>query len=184
MGDFSEFGRTFAIRAANALLGLARRLASRLWLGAQPQGMHPVAYAIDTHAAVKKFERAGLNAQQAEAVAEVINGAASEQVTKQDFAQLRRAFEQQASKTTQHGSEIAQLKADVAQLKIDVAQLKIDVAQLKIDVAQLKADVAQLRRDFNEKFATKEELARQGNKVVIAMFAGLGLLFTALQVFQ
>lgn len=104
--------------------------------------MHPVAYAIDTHAAVKKFERAGLNAQQAEAVAEVINGAASEQVTKQDFAQLQQEF------------------------------------------AQLQADVAQLRRDFNEKFATKEELARQGNKVVIAMFAGLGLLFTALQVFQ
>lgn len=118
--------------------------------------MRPVAYAIDTHAAVKKFERAGLNAQQAEAVAEVINGAASEQVTKQDFALLQE----------------------------EVVQLKADVAQLKIDVAQLQADVAQLRRDFNEKFATKEELAKQGNKVVIAMFAGLGLLFTALQVFQ
>ena len=132
--------------------------------------MHSVAYAIDTHAAVKKFERAGLNAQQAEAVAEVINGAASEQVTRQDFALLRQEF--------------AQLQEDVAQLKVDVAQLQVDVAQLQVDVAQLKTDVAQLRRDFNEKFATKEELARQGNKMVIAMFAGLGLLFTALQVFQ
>lgn len=97
--------------------------------------MRPVAYAIDTHAAVKKFERAGLNAQQAEAVAEVINGAASEQVTKQDFALLRQDFNA-------------------------------------------------FKAYCDEKFATKEELARQGNKVVIAMFAGLGLLFTALQVFQ
>lgn len=111
--------------------------------------MRPVAYAIDTHAAVKKFERAGLNAQQAEAVAEVINGAASEQVTKQDFALLRQEFAQQQQNFT-----------------------------------QLRQDFNAFRAYCDEKFATKEELAKQGNKVVIAMFAGLGLLFTALQVFQ
>ena len=136
-----------------------------------------MAYAIDTHAAVKRFEQAGFNAQQAEVVAEVINGAASEQVTKQDFVQLRQefaqlqsAFDQQAGKIAQHGSEITQLQEDVAQLKVDVAQLRRAFDEFKVHC--------------DEKFATKEDLARESNKVVIAMFAGLGLLFAALQVYQ
>ena len=44
-----------------------------------------MAVAIDTHAAVKKFERAGFASQQAEAIAEVINEANAELVTKAEF---------------------------------------------------------------------------------------------------
>ncbi len=102
-----------------------------------------MAFAIDTYAAVKKFEQAGLNAQQAEAVVEVINGAAGEQVTKKDLDQ---------------GLARCATKEDLEQGLARCAT-KEDLEQGLARCAT-KED---LRREM-ERFATKEDLARCATK--------------------
>jgi archaellum component FlaC len=98
---------------------------------------------FDTHAYIKRLERAGITQHQAQAHATSLAQAMDNQLAKTaDVNLLKEGLNHLKA-------DVNVLKTDVNALKIDVNALKTDVNVLKVDVNALKTDVNTLKTDVN-----------------------------------
>ena len=95
---------------------------------------------IDTHAAFRDLENGGFDAEQAEALVRIINGAAGEYATKDDIKDLRRDFDG---------------------LRGEFEGLRGEFEGLRGEFEDLRGEFGDLRAEFKEQFATKAELKEQ-----------------------
>ena len=126
-------------------------------------------FAFDTHAFVKRLTQAGMDEQQAEALAEcqvqLINDSLA---TKQDIEEVKR--------------DIQEVKKDIEEVKKDIQEVKRDIEALRLetkkDIQEIKKDIEALRLETKKEIATlktdmqKMELRltlRLGSVIVVTM---------------
>ena len=102
---------------------------------------------IDTHAAFRDLENGGFDAEQAEALVRIINGAAGEYATKDDIKDLRRDFDG--------------LRGEFEGLRGEFEGLRGEFQGLRGEFEDLRGEFGDLRAEFKEQFATKAELKEQ-----------------------
>ena len=140
-----------------------------------------MAYAIDTAATIAELEAAGVEPAHAKAIVHVINGAAGDPVSKDDFRELRGEFKDLRGDFNRLRTEFSTLRTEFSTLRDEV---RADINALRDEA---KADINALRDEFKATFATKADLAVFKSeltiRIVVAQVATAMLLFAMLKVF-
>lgn len=127
-------------------------------------------YAIDTAATIADLESAGVEPSQAKAIAQAINGAAGDSVSKEDFRELR--------------GEFRDLRGEFKDLRGEFRALEGKFEELR---EAMDHKFVELREDIDRKFATKADLAMLRKEMVVRIVASqvatAALLFMLLKFF-
>ncbi len=83
----------------------------------------------DTHAAVQELQKAGFEADKAEAIIRVIADDSPDLATKQDITELK--------------TQITEIKTQITEIKVPIAESKTQITELQIQSAELKAQISE-----------------------------------------
>ena len=99
-------------------------------------------YSLDTHAAIRDLEAAGLASRQAEAIVAAGSRADKQLATRVDVAAAKSDVAAIKSDVAAVGARVAAVETKVAAVGTDVAAIKSDVAAIKVDVARFEGRIA------------------------------------------
>ena len=117
--------------------------------------------AFNPLALARRLKDAGMDEPQAEAVADGLHEAVTENVaTKADVAAVK--------------ADVVAVKVDVETVKADVVAIKVDVAAVKADVAAVKADVAAVEKTLRAEMGAVKWMV---GLTLALMLAALARLF-------
>ena len=130
---------------------------------------------IDTLAAQRTMEAAGIEPAHAEAIVTAFAHTGDQVATKADLQSLEQRLEQR-------------LEVEITGVKTEVAAVKTEVAAVKTEVAAVKTEVATAKTAFTARMAALEakvdsKISALGNRILAAMLAFGGLLYAALRIF-
>ncbi len=113
------------------------------------------AYRLDTAAAIRALEDAGVDQRQAAAIVRLHAAADADIATKTDLELARKALETDIRELR------TELKTDIAEVKTDMGELR---TELKTDIAEVKTDMGELRTEFKsllQRIDTNHDLLHQ-----------------------
>ena len=127
---------------------------------------------IDTLAAQRTMEAAGIEPAHAEAIVNAFAHTGDQVATKADIRSLEQRLEQR-------------LEVEITGVKTEVAAVKAEVAAVKTDVAAVKTEFTARMDALETKLESKidSKISALGNRLLAAMLAFGGLLYAALRIF-
>ena len=109
-------------------------------------------YSLDTHAAIRDLEAAGLASQQAEAIVAAGSRADKQLATRVDVAAIKSDVAAVGARVAAVETKVAAVGTDVAAIKSDVAAIKVDVARFEGRIATVESNLAAQRSEFRLMF--------------------------------